>query len=109
MPGALAHSPWQACASVEPWLGSEQVHGQKEAALARVKAVEKQKQDMAARNEELRRVLLLPLLVFRYDIMQARWVLQIAPAAAHVSSDLTQDEVPYSPDDVHGPTQLHCL
>lgn len=31
-----------------------QVHSQKEAALARVKAVEKQKQDMQAQNEELR-------------------------------------------------------
>ena len=35
-------------------MGSEQVHGQKEAALARVKTVEKQKQDMATQNEELR-------------------------------------------------------
>ncbi len=34
----------------------DQVHGQKEAALVRVKAVEKEKQDMAARNEELRYV-----------------------------------------------------
>ena len=42
-----------------PCSGFAQVHGQKEAALARVAAVEKQKQDLAARNEELRWVILL--------------------------------------------------
>ncbi len=46
-------------------LVSEQVHGQKEAALARVKAVEKQKQDMVARNEEMRWVLLLQPFILR--------------------------------------------